>query len=92
MKIGEKEYKANINNRVIWDIEEAFDNKPISKIMSEVEGFTMKQTGTLIWHTIKDEVSFEEFADSIKPTQYMDAAVEVGAELGRAFDTGSKKK
>jgi len=92
MKIGSKEFTPIVNNRVIWNIEEAFGDKPIAKIMVQVDTFTMKQLGLLIYQTIKHEIEFEEFADSIEITQYEEAAVEVGTALQKAFETGSKKK
>lgn len=92
MKIGNLELTPKITNRVIWDIEDAFDSRPISLIMSEVEGFTLKQMGILIWQSVKGEISFDDFADNIQIGQYAPAATEVGEALAKAFDIGVKKK
>lgn len=92
MKIGEKEFKAIITNRVIWEIEEDFDNLNIGKIMEGVENFSMKQMGILIWHGIKSDITFEDFADSVLPSQYVNAANEVALALTKSFDDGVKKK
>ncbi len=92
MKIGTKEFTPIVNNRVIWEIEEAFGDTPIAKITTQIETFTMKKMGLFIYQTIKNELSFEEFADTIEISQYEEAAIEVGEALSKAFDTGSKKK
>ena len=92
MKIGEKEYSPVYTNRTIYEIEEAFDNTPISKIMLDVENFTTQQLGKIIWHGIKRELTWDEFIDTIEVSQYTQAGVDCGNALAKAFDIGTKKK
>jgi hypothetical protein len=93
IKVGNKTYDCKINNRVIYNIEEDF-GKPIFKIMADAESLnlTMQETGKIIWHTIKDELNWEEFIEEMQLNQYEPANVVVGQQLAKAFETGSKKK
>ena len=90
MKIGEKEFTPKYTNRRIYELEEAFDNKPYSQFIVEAANFSMKQLGILIWHGIKDEMTFEEFTDMIEPYQYEVASVECGKALLSAFTVKKK--
>jgi len=92
MKIGNREFKAKINNRVIFDIEEVFGNKNIGIILAEIQTLTTKDMAMLIHQTIKEEISFDEFADEIQLNQYTEAATEVGLAISKAFGLDSKKK
>jgi len=93
IKVGTQELEAKINNRVIYNIEEDF-GEPIFKIMAKAESLelTMQQTGKIIWHTVKDEITWDSFIDEMQLNQYEPANIVVGQELAKAFDTGSKKK
>lgn len=93
IKIGEQELEVKINNRVIYNIEEDF-NKPIFKVMADAEklNLTMQETGKIIWHTVKDEITWDSFVDEMQLNQYEPANIVVGQQLAKAFDTGSKKK
>lgn len=90
MKIGDKEFKPFYNNRSIYEIEEAFNDTPISKIMLDVESFTTKKLGKIIWHGIKADMTWDEFVDSIELSQYEPAGKECGEALGNAFKVKKK--
>lgn len=92
MKIGEKEYTPFYNNRSIYELEEAFGDRQITQVMGEIESFTTKQLGLVIWHGIKSELTWDEFVDTIELGQYGEAGKECGEALVSAFTTGIKKK
>lgn len=91
VKIGKQECNVIITNRVIWSIEEVFD-KEISKVMDSVGTMKTKELALLIYEAIKDDITFDEFADSIEITQYIKAATVVLSEIRRAFGLDEKKK
>ena len=96
MKIGEKEFTAVITNRVIKDIEEEFGTgerhgeMSIFKILSDVEGFSQTKMGLLIWHSIKSNISYDDFIDTIQPYQYVEAATEVGKAINACYEVKKK--
>jgi|TARA_Y100000310_G_scaffold169451_1_gene169492 hypothetical protein len=98
MKIGEKEFTIKITNRVIKDIEEAFGTgelhgeRSISSILGDVANFSTVQMGLIIWHSIKDEITYDEFLDTILLSQYIEPVKEVLTEINKAFGLDIKKK
>lgn len=95
IKVGEKDYPVLITNRVIYDIEEAFNNVPIYRIMDDAETLklTLKQIGLVLFNTIKhNDITWEDFIDNMKLNQYEAANKEVYPAIMKSFDTGSKKK
>lgn len=98
MKIGEKEFTAKIDNRIIRDIETAFGTgalhgeKSISLILGEAADFSTIQMGVLIWHTVKHEMNFDEFNNLILLNQYIDCITEIIPAINKAFGLDIKKK
>ena len=91
MKIGDKEFTPKITNRVIWDIEEHF-NKEIGQLIASAVEFKTKDMAELIYFTIRDEISWEDFEKEIQLNQYVKCAEEVGVAIVNAFKVDSKKK
>jgi hypothetical protein len=91
VKIGEQEYDVKINNQVIWDIEDVYDNE-ISKIMDSLTEMKTKELGLFIYQGIKDAITFEDFAKEIKLTQYVAAGLVIVGEINKAFGVVEKKK
>ena len=94
MKIGDKEYKPNITNRVIFDIEEHF-NSEIMQLMNNAVNLKTKDMAHLIHFSVRDDFdSFDDFVDKIELTQYVACATEVGSAMIKAFglDKAAKKK
>lgn len=85
MKIGDKEFKVKITNKVIWDIEEHFDNEIINLITSDVASFKTKQMAELIHFGVRDEVSWDYLAENLKLNQYVECAKEVIEEITKSF-------
>lgn len=94
MLIGKKEYTPYYNNRKIWELEDAFDGMPIETLLNKASNMELntKQVGLIIWHGIKDEITLDEFIDSIELGQYQEAGKECGEMIVKAFQTGIKKK
>ncbi len=90
MKIGDKEYTAKISNQIIWDIEEDFEDG-IANIMTNIKDMRFKKMAQFIWHSVKEEVTWDVFSGDIQIDQYVPAATEVGVALNKAFNTGKKK-
>ncbi len=90
MKIGAKEFTPIYTNRTIYEIEEAFDNKPYHKIMTELADATTKQLGVIIWHGIKDKMDWDEFVNTIELNQYESASIECGEVMAKAFTVKKK--
>ena len=91
IKIGKKNFNVKIDNQVIWDIEENL-NGEISAIMKGVGEMRTKDLALLIFHSIKDDITCEEFAKQIKLDQYIAAATVVIQEIHKAFGLTEKKK
>ena len=98
MKIGGKEFTVKITNRVLNDIEKSFGNgelhgeRSMSSILNDVASFSTIQMGVIIWHSIKSEITYDEFLDEILPSQYIGAIKEVLNEINNAFGLDLKKK
>ena len=91
LTIGKKNIDIFITNRIIWDIEEVFD-KEISKVMGSISEMKTKDLALLIYQTVKEELTFEEFSDQIELKQYIPAATEVITKINQAFGVDEKKK
>ena len=76
IKIGDKDLKVTIDNKAIWDIEESL-NGEISAIMKKVGELKTKELALLIFHSVKNDITFEEFSKDLKLNQYIAAATEV---------------
>jgi hypothetical protein len=92
--IGEKKYNVTVNNRALYNIEESFGDKSIMSIMDDLGNgkITLKQIGLIVWNTIKDQIEYEDFVDSILPSQYEAANKVILPLIMGSFNTGSKKK
>jgi hypothetical protein len=91
VKIGDKEYTLNYSNRVIYDIEDHF-GESISKFLVRGDDHTKKELGHLIHFGVKDDMTFEEFTDNMKLSQYVQAQLDVVSALSSAFGIDSSKK
>ena len=91
LKIGKKNIDIFITNKIIWDIEEVFD-KEISKVMGGISEMKTKDLALLIFQTVKDELTFDEFSEQIELNQYIPAATEVILKINKAFGVDEKKK
>lgn len=89
MKIGEKEYTPVYNNRRLYELEEAFD-MPYGKIMAKGADLKIRELAIIIWHSIKEEMTFEEFTDTIRPSQYAAAETECVKALLELFEVKKK--
>jgi len=91
LTIGKKKIDIFITNKVIWDIEEVFD-KEISKVITGISQMKTKDLALLIYQTVKDELTFEEFSEEIELNQYVPCATEVILKINKAFGVDEKKK
>ena len=92
MKIGDKEFTPEYNNRTLYQLEEKFGDMPIHVILDSVTDFTLKQMGWLIYFGIKEKISEEAFVDLINPSQYVACAIECGAAIATSFGIKTEKK
>jgi len=91
IKIGEKEYTLKYNNRVIYDIEDHF-GESITKFLVRGDEHTKKELGHLVHFGVRDDMTFEEFTDNMKLSQYAQAQLDVVAALSSAFGLDDSKK
>ena len=93
MKIGEKEFTLKITNRVIINIEQAF-NKSIGELVQSLATATTHDMCLFLWTSIKDrsDVTLDDFIDMAEPQQLIPAVTEVIQEITKAFGLDTKKK
>ena len=91
LTIGKKKIDIFITNKVIWNIEEVFD-KEISKVIIGISQMKTKDLALLIYQTVKDELTFEEFSEEIELDQYVPCVTEVILKINKAFGVDEKKK
>lgn len=90
VKIGKEEYTLKYSNKVIWDIEEHF-GEPIFNTLLRGDKLTRKELGYLIHFGVRDELSFDDFADNMELNQYAAAEIQIVEALKVAFGLDKKK-
>jgi hypothetical protein len=92
IQIKDKNFTLKYNNKALFKIEQETGIGVISLFQNPDELNKLSVLYIVIWAAIQEQISFDEFSDLADPSEIMEFLPKIVKEVGKAFETGSKKK
>lgn len=92
IQIKDKKFTLKYNNKALFKIEKETGIGVISLFQNPDELNKLSVLYIVIWSAIQEQISFDEFSDFAEAAEIMEFLPQIVEEVGKAFETGSKKK